>query len=378
MVASGESSLEQAGRLLLIRERFAWMGAHSGYDPVFEHIESRWPGKVDSVWRTRSVPQNVAFAPLARLTPPNTPFYNGDSMAAELRAIRHLRRHPTELLHVTFVENNLRLLARQWTRSGCCCIGTAHQPAEWWRSRHRHPELVSGLDALLVTSTELQSYFAPFLPERVHRIRLGVDTAFFCPASPSMSVADGPPRCLFSGVWLRDLDTLEQVIGRVQAANPEIHFDLVVPEDRRNQPPLQRIAQRDRVTWHANLTDEELRDVYRQSSLLLLPLTDSAANTALVESIACGLPVVTTEVGGVRDYTEPAFADVRKPGDVEGISQAVLRLSGDPEERRARSRAARDFALRALPWEVAAEETMAIYREVLNARPEASRRSHSL
>jgi glycosyltransferase involved in cell wall biosynthesis len=35
---------------------------------------------------------------------------------------------------------------------------------------------------------------------------------------------------------------------------------------------------------------------------MLLPMNDSGANTAVVEALSCGLPIATTDVGGIRDY----------------------------------------------------------------------------
>ena len=286
-------------------------------------------------------------------------------MAAELRASRIARNRGTELIHIAFIENNLRLLARHWARGGARCVGTAHQPAGWWRTRHRHPEIVAGLDALIVTSSELKAYFEEFLPGRVHLVLHGADTDFFRPAPDAFEGPVDPPRCLFSGVWLRDLTTLERVIDRVVAKHSEIRFDLVVPTTRRDSPELQRIGRHNRVAWHTDLPDTALRDLYGRASMLLLPLLDSAANTTLVESIACGLPVITTDVGGAHDYTDPSFADLLPPGDVDGTVDAVLRLAEDREAQCTRSRAARAFAERVLPWQPALERTTEIYRDVL-------------
>ena len=60
----------ESPRLLFLREQFAWMGKYSGYDRAFDEAEALWPGPTDSVYRTRSELQNVAYAPAAFLSSP--------------------------------------------------------------------------------------------------------------------------------------------------------------------------------------------------------------------------------------------------------------------------------------------------------------------
>ena len=56
------------------------------------------------------------------------------------------------------------------------------------------------------------------------------------------------------------------------------------------------------VTMLPRLSDEEVREEYRQADLLCMPMLDSAANNVFLESMACGTPVMTNRVGGVPEY----------------------------------------------------------------------------
>ena len=42
--------------------------------------------------------------------------------------------------------------------------------------------------------------------------------------------------------------------------------------------------------------------LYQGADLLLLPLIDATANNTLLEGLACGLPVLASDLTGVRDY----------------------------------------------------------------------------
>ena len=96
------------------------------------------------------------------------------------------------------------------------------------------------------------------------------------------------------------------------------------------------------------MTDEALREAYRDADALLLPLQDATANNAILEAMACGRPVVSTDVGGVAEMTRDA-ARLAPPGDARALADAVLALAADPAGAEALGRAARARA-EALDW----------------------------
>jgi glycosyltransferase involved in cell wall biosynthesis len=277
----------------------------------------------------------------------------------------HSWRKKPDLIHLNYVENQLGLVPQWRKRLPGKIIGTAHQPAGWWRLAHNYPETLSTLDALIVPASQEVAYFEQYLPRRVFYIPHGVDTDFFSPKSEDKPNTQF--RCIYSGKHLRDLETLAKVVDTVLGRNPKIQFDILIPKKSRDRhsPTFIRLARHSQVHWYANLSDEELRELYRNSSALVLPLIDCTANNALVEAISCGLSVISNDVGGLRDYTRDSFASLFPIGDVEGMSQRILELFDDFDLCSAKGKAARQFAEDNLQWSSIAHQTLDVYEKIM-------------
>ncbi|MGK7939753.1 MAG: glycosyltransferase family 4 protein [Crocosphaera sp.] len=358
-------------KILWLRRRFDWMGNHSGYDQLCEYL----PKLIDdntyqSVWHSSGKTRNpLLHSIINNIGKKNqgSPMYDLDSSTkAEVKVIlKGLQFHP-DLIHVTYVENQLGILQKWKQRLSCKIIGTSHQPAGWWRLVNRNRNNIANLDALIVLGSNEVDYFQKYLPGRVFFIPHGVDTDFFCPLEDFPKKKDSI-RCIFSGKYLRDLETLATVIDKVVRHNPTIQFDLIVPRtgaDRFNIN-LIRLARHPQVHWYQGISDQRLRTLYQQASMLVLPIIDCTANNALVEAISCGLPVISNYVGGLPEYTRDTFAELLPIGDVNGFVNAILKLAEDSEEQQIRSKAARKFAQEHLDWTKIAKETMEIYQKII-------------
>jgi glycosyltransferase involved in cell wall biosynthesis len=87
----------------------------------------------------------------------------------------------------------------------------------------------------------------------------------------------------------------------------------------------------DAVHFAGRLDREAMAALYRQCTLSINPsLADNMPNSVL-ESLASGVPVVSTDVGGVPFLVQDGVtALLVKPGDAQGMAHAVLRLLRDP------------------------------------------------
>jgi len=353
--------------VILLREKFPWMGEHSGYDILCQYIKNIGQVNVRDVLVARNnnfLKRRTHFILSwcsSRIN--KLPYYDCNSMLAEVDVLFTLLLHSVHLVHIMYLEMDYGILAHLKKRLSAQIIGTSHQPPGWWRMAHRNPNVVSSLSALIVVSTAQKRFFEGYLPGRVYFIRHGVDINFFEPAAPDGNdVSANEPHCIFCGHWLRDIQKLAIVIDKVLEKNRCIIFDLIVPQDRINDTHFYRIAHYEQIRWHSDISDATLRDLYQQATLLFLPLIDCTANNALLEASACGLPIITTSVGGVSDYTDISFAEYYSLEDIDGMRDAILNLADDTTEQQKRKRAARNYALENLDWRRIALETFELYK----------------
>jgi glycosyltransferase involved in cell wall biosynthesis len=97
---------------------------------------------------------------------------------------------------------------------------------------------------------------------------------------------------------------------------------------------------------------DEMLARYAEADIAVLPTYADINPLMLVESMAAGLPVLTTEVAAIPELVDGAGVLVR-PGDADQLAAQLGRLGADPELRRrlgeaGRRRAQRDFDSRAV------------------------------
>jgi len=98
------------------------------------------------------------------------------------------------------------------------------------------------------------------------------------------------------------------------------------------------------VHLHVNLSPNgaNLRRLYQESDLFVLPAQAEAFGIAAVEACASGLPVIAARVGGLADIVEDGKTGILvPPGDVDALTSAMQTLLSSPQQRREMSQAAR-------------------------------------
>jgi glycosyltransferase involved in cell wall biosynthesis len=123
------------------------------------------------------------------------------------------------------------------------------------------------------------------------------------------------------------------------------------------------------------IRDERLMSAaYSAADLCVVPsLQDNLPNTVL-ESMACGTPVVGSDVGGIPDMIRPGETGLLAPaGDAGALAECLVTLLSDDDMREAMSETARRVVMEEYALEIQANRYSAIYEDLLAAQSSSSK-----
>jgi N-acetyl-alpha-D-glucosaminyl L-malate synthase BshA len=108
-----------------------------------------------------------------------------------------------------------------------------------------------------------------------------------------------------------------------------------------------------------------VEEVLVGADLFLLPSESESFGLSALEALACEVPVIATDVGGIPEVVEDGRTGFLLPvGDVDGMAAAALRLLGDEELRRSFGEAGRRRAVTTFSQDAVVARYKAIYDRV--------------
>lgn len=184
--------------------------------------------------------------------------------------------------------------------------------------------LAAGYDQVNFISEQISETRVAFFP-------IGVDTDFFKPGQRYQQF-----RLVHIGLNRRDFGTLVKALDLVYEEYPQIQVDLIGAfKAKESIPP------RPYLHIHEFIDDEEFLSIMQQANFSLLALEDGGSSNSLLETSACGLPVVATKLPNVSDYLDVSYALLFEKGDCVTMSRQIKQLLSNTMQRDQMAAAAR-------------------------------------
>lgn len=285
--------------------------------------------------------------------------YCYEDRLAERRALLHTWRHPTRVVHVLYGDEQLDLLIRNRRLLRAKLVATFHLP--FYRSRQRFEaqrEMLSrGVDHFIAVSSDLaEDLGRMFGKDRVSYVPHGIDTSAFRPGD--FPNRQGPLRLLTVGHHMRDLEVVHRVADYAAVNGLPVEFQYVGPTRA-----FDSFLGCDNVELLTDLNEAALIQLYRESDAVFLPVTSATANNSLLEALACGTPVISTQIGGIPDYLDASCGWLLPHRDYHAAAAVVTRLSERREECESKRDAARRKAME-FDWHRVARMCSGVYDAV--------------
>jgi glycosyltransferase involved in cell wall biosynthesis len=210
-------------------------------------------------------------------------------------------------------------------------------------------------------------------PEHVRVLRNGVDTDLFKPVErEAVRQRLGMTRKTILSVGnLLDFKGHGIVISALSLL-PECELVVIGegPDRRRFHMLARDSGVAERVRFLGSIPQAELRQYYGAADALVLGSSREGWPNVLLEAMACGTPVIASDVGGVSEIVTAAEAGiVLEERSAAAVARAVGALLANPPDRSATRRYAEQFG-----WDATTRGQLQLFRQILAAGAEGASR----
>ena len=206
----------------------------------------------------------------------------------------------------------------------------------------------------------------------------GVDPLRFHPESNfskkirhDLGIAQDAVIILFVGRLCRDKGVLDLATAftKIAKKHPDVVLLLVGAEEDVSFSRIQEICHAENKRLHYVSFTTTPEHYMMAADVFCLPSYREGFGMTIIEAAACNVPAVATRIYGIIDAIEDGETGLLfTPGDVDALTQTLLKMITENDLRQQMGNAARVRALKLFSSETITEKMLALYDELLDKR----------
>ena len=146
--------------------------------------------------------------------------------------------------------------------------------------------------------------------------------------------------------------------------NPELSL-IIVGEGPLKQSLMNKVIRlglQNRIHFMGFVDQETLVAIYRSADVFVIPSLYEPFGIVALEAMASGVPVVSSDVGGLSEIVENAVTGLKvQPGDPQLLASAIRQVLGVPSLCEFLKINGYEYALKRYDWDLVAEKTLQTY-----------------
>jgi glycosyltransferase involved in cell wall biosynthesis len=202
-----------------------------------------------------------------------------------------------------------------------------------------------------------------FLRDHVVELPIGVDTNVFSPGPSSIRQALGwtDDHCVIGYVGrlirLKGVDLLASAFKEISKTLPDTRLLLVGSGEKETliRTVLKDEIDRGRVHIESDVTHDRLAEWYRAMDLFVMPSRYENFSNAIVESLACGVPFLASDVGGNKILAKAVGGCLFQNESISSLSLSLRQVVENSQELKAQGLVGAEYVRKNYTWRASAE-----------------------
>jgi glycosyltransferase involved in cell wall biosynthesis len=222
-----------------------------------------------------------------------------------------------------------------------------------WRNAEQVIALSGSLKATALLTAPTQKF---------HVIPNGVDALFFAPLPFAYRKRNGFKMIAVARIVERK--GLQDVIKALaQLQTPDISLLIVGTGnyEKKLKKLCEDLSMQSAVSFHGFCHPQKLPELLIQNDVFILTSLAESFGTAFAEAMACGLPVIASNTGGIPDYVGSENGILIDPGNIDQIKNAILKMKSSNDLRTEMRRNNREKMIRHFSWKSVTQQHITVY-----------------
>ena len=194
----------------------------------------------------------------------------------------------------------------------------------------------------------------------------GIDIGIFKPSSIKKSLSFRIVTTASADIPLKGLRHLILALPRVIRQFPLTSLTVIgkSPEKSNLNKLIDDLDLEDKITFRSGISEKEIVKTYHDSDIAVIPSLYEGFGFGAGEAMACGVPLISTDSGGLKQVIGDAALKI-KPGSVNEIEEGILKLFSEEKIRQELAEKGRERMEEFFDWKIAASAYIEVFKKII-------------
>ena len=205
-------------------------------------------------------------------------------------------------------------------------------------------------------------------PNKIEVILNGIDINSFTTSSFNKREENKIITTASADIPLKGLKYLIRSLPKILDSFPKTTLTVIgkSPNNSEVSKLIEDLNLSDVITFRSGISEKEIVDLYHSSELAVIPSLYEGFGFGAGEAMACGVPLISTHSGGLKEVVGDAAIKIL-PSSAGEIEKAVINLFNNPDEMKKLSIRGRQRMEEIFDWKIAASSYESSFKGVIES-----------